>query len=115
MNALKNSVTLIGHLGRDSETKKLESGRHFTRFTMATSEVYRNAEGEKVKETQWHNIVLWGKKAETMAGMLKKGKEVVVRGKLTYRSYKDKDGVERSAPEIVANELMLMGKAPSES
>ncbi|HMQ61788.1 MAG TPA: single-stranded DNA-binding protein [Flavilitoribacter sp.] len=115
MNALKNSVTLIGHLGRDPESKTLENGRMFAKFTLATDEVYRNNDGEKVKETQWHNVILWGKKAESMNGLLKKGKEVVVRGKLTYRTYKDKDGIERSFPEIVASELMLTGKAPADS
>ncbi|HMQ60255.1 MAG TPA: single-stranded DNA-binding protein [Flavilitoribacter sp.] len=110
MNGLKNSILLIGNLGRDPETKTLESGRSFARFTMATSESYRNANGDKVTSTQWHNIVAWGKTAEVAGNLLKKGKEVAVRGKLTYRNYKDKEGIDRSIPEVVVDEFALLSK-----
>lgn len=108
MNSIKNSITLIGNLGKDPEIKQLQSGRSVARFSLATNETYRNQKGDKVTTTQWHNIVAWGKTAETMTTLLKKGKEVVVHGKLTYRTYEDKEGVTRSIPEIVADEFVLL-------
>lgn len=108
MNSIKNSITLIGNLGKDPEIKQLQSGRSVARFSLATNETYRNQKGDKVTTTQWHNIVAWGKTAETMTTLLKKGKEVVVHGKLTYRIYEDKEGVTRSIPEIVADEFVLL-------
>jgi single-strand DNA-binding protein len=109
MNSIKNSVTLIGHLGKDPEVKQLQSGRSVARFSLATNETYRNQKGDKVTTTQWHNVVAWGKTAEMMSNLLKKGKEVVVHGKITYRNYEDKEGVARSIPEIVADEFILVG------
>lgn len=110
MNGIKNSILLIGNLGKDPETRTLEGGKALTRFSMATNEVYRNANGDKVTSTQWHNIVAFGKTAELIGSLFKKGKEVVVRGKLTYRSYKDKEGIERSIPEVVIDEFALLSK-----
>ncbi len=111
MNSIKNSITLIGNLGKDPEIKQLQSGRSVARFSLATNETYKNQKGDKVTSTQWHTIVAWGKTAETMNTFLKKGKEVIIHGKLTYRSYADKDGVTRSIPEIVADEFVLLNKA----
>ncbi|MFN7118599.1 MAG: single-stranded DNA-binding protein [Saprospiraceae bacterium] len=108
MNSIKNSITLIGNLGKDPEIKQLQSGKSVARFSLATNETYRNQKGDKVTSTQWHTIVAWGKTAEMMRNLLKKGKEVVVHGKLTYRTYEDKEGVTRSIPEIVADEFVLL-------
>ncbi len=108
MNSIKNSVTLIGNLGKDPEIKQFQSGRSVARFSLATNETYRNQKGDKVTSTQWHNIVAWGKTAEMMNNLLKKGKEVVVHGKLTYRTYEDKEGVTRFIPEIVADEFVVL-------
>jgi single-strand DNA-binding protein len=109
MNALRNKVQLIGHLGANPEVKKLDGGKTIAKFSMATNESYKNQKGEKVEETQWHNIVAWGKTAELMEQLLAKGKEVMVEGKLTSRSYEDKEGNKRYITEVVAQEFLLLG------
>lgn len=110
MYALKNKVQLIGNLGNAPEIKTLEAGKKMARFSMATSESYRNAKGEKVADTQWHNLVAWGKVAEIAEKYLTKGKEVVIEGKLVNRSYNDKDGNKKYITEVVVNELLLIGE-----
>ena len=111
MNSLKNKVQLIGNLGMNPEIKTLESGKKLAKFSIATNESYKNAKGEKIEDTQWHNLVAWGKTAEIIEKYLQKGNEVAVEGKLTNRSYDDKDGNKRNITEIVVNELlMLSGK-----
>ena len=109
MYALKNKVQLIGNLGNAPEVKTLESGKKMARFSVATSESYRNARGEKVTETQWHNLVAWGKVAEIVEKYLSKGKEVAIEGKLINRSYNDKEGNKKYITEIQVNELLLLG------
>lgn len=115
MYALKNKVQLIGNLGHTPEIKTLESGKKMARFSMATSEIYRNAKGEKVTETQWHNLVAWGKLAEIAEKFLVKGKEVAIEGKLVSRSYNDKEGQKKYITEIQVNELLLLGARSSEA
>ncbi len=110
MNALKNRVQLIGHLGMDPEVKAIENGNKLARLRLATNETYQNAKGEKVTETQWHNVVAWGKTAEIAEKLLTKGAELVIEGKLVSRSYTDKDGQKRYVTEVVANELLLLSK-----
>lgn len=113
MFALKNKVQLIGNLGGDPEVKNFESGKKVATFSMATTEVYRNAKGEKVEETQWHRVVAWGKIAEVAEKYLAKGREVMVEGKLVNRSYNDKEGNKKYITEIEVSELLLLGtKAP---
>ena len=109
MNALKNKVQLIGNLGNAPEVKTFDSGKKMARFSVATSESYRNAKGEKVTETQWHNLVAWGKVADIAEKFLTKGKEVAIEGKLINRSYEDKDGKKRTITEVQVNELLLIG------
>ena len=109
MYALKNKVQLIGNLGNTPEVKTLESGKKMARFNVATNEVYRNAKGEKVTETQWHNLVAWGKVAEIVEKYLTKGKEVAIEGKLINRSYNDKEGNKKYITEIQVNELLMLG------
>ncbi|MBX3238963.1 MAG: single-stranded DNA-binding protein [Chitinophagaceae bacterium] len=109
MYALKNKVQLIGNLGNNPEIKSMESGKKMATFSMATSESYRNAKGEKVTETQWHRLVAWGKLAEIAEQYLDKGKEVIVEGKLINRSYTDKDGVKRYITEVQLTELLMPG------
>ena len=109
MYALKNKVQLIGNLGNTPEVKTLESGKKMARFSVATSENYRNTKGEKVTETQWHNLVAWGKVAEIVEKYLSKGKEVAIEGKLVSRSYNDKDGNKKYITEIQVSELLLLG------
>ena len=109
MQTLRNTVTLIGHLGQDPETKDTGKSK-LTKFSLATHENYKNDKGEKVTDTQWHNIVAWGKTAEIIENYLGKGKGVGIEGKLTSRSYDDKDGIKRYVTEIVCSELLMLGK-----
>ncbi len=108
MNALKNKVQLIGNLGNDPEIISLEGGTKLAKFSMATSDAYKNAQGEKVEETQWHNIVAWGKVAEIAENYLNKGKQVAIAGKLTHRSYETNAGEKRYITEVRCNELLLL-------
>lgn len=108
MNSLSNRATLIGNLGQDPETKTTESGKKFTHFTLATKESYKNAEGQRVNETTWHNIVAWNGLADIAGKYLKKGKEVAVEGRIVYRTYEDKKGVTKYITEIVLNDLVLL-------
>jgi len=109
MYALKNKVQLIGNLGNAPEVKTTETGKKLARFNVATNESYRNAKGEKVTETTWHNLVAWGKVAEIAEKYLQKGSEIAIEGKLINRSYTDKDGIKRYVTEIQVNELLLIG------
>ena len=110
MNALKNKVQLIGHLGQDPEIVSLENGSKLAKFSIATSDSYKNAQGQKVEDTQWHNIVAWGKTAEIVENYLTKGKQVAIEGKLTHRSYETKEGEKRYVTEVRCNELLMLGK-----
>ena len=87
----------------------MENGRKMARFSIATSEVYKNSKGERVTETQWHNLVAWGKVADIVAQYLTKGKEVAIEGKLVNRSWEDKSGNKKYITEIQVNELLLLG------
>ena len=109
MNALRNKVQLIGNLGLAPEIKTLESGRKLAKMSIATNESYKNAKGELVKETQWHNLIAWGKTADIIEKYLKKGSEVAIDGKLINRNYTDKEGVKRYVTEIQVNEVLLIG------
>ena len=114
MSNLRNSVQLIGRLGKNPEVKQLESGRFVANVSIATNDIYKNAKGEKVIETQWHNLVAWGKNAENFQKILSKGDEVAIQGKLTHRSYDDKEGITRYVTEIVVNEFVkLTSKVPT--
>lgn len=110
MNALKNKVQLIGNLGQDPEIVNMDNGNKLAKFSIATSESYKNAQGEKVEDVQWHNIVAWGKTAEIVENYLAKGKQVAVEGKLTHHSYETKEGEKRYITEIRCNELLMLGK-----
>ena len=110
MNTLRNKVQLIGNLGNDPEIINLESGKTLAKFSIATNESYKNAQGEKVTDTQWHNIVAWGKTAQIVEKYVAKGKEIAIEGKLTTRSWEDKDGTKRYTTEVVCSELLLLGK-----
>lgn len=115
MNNLKNSVQLIGNLGRDVELKEISTGSKVANFTLATNDYYKNNKGEQVKETQWHSIVAWGKTAELMAKVLKKGSSVVLQGKLVHRTYEDKDGNVRYTSEVKVHEFINMSKPEKEA
>lgn len=110
MNAMKNKVQLIGHLGMNPEVKTTESGKKLAKLNVATNETYRNAKGEKITDTQWHQIIAWGKTADIAEKYLQKGTEVVIDGKLINKSYTDKDSVKRYVTEIQANEILILSK-----
>ncbi len=108
MNALRNKVQLIGRLGQDPDLKTLESGKKVAHFTLATSGSYKSADGNKVEETTWHSIVAWNGLAEIASRFLRKGREVCVEGRITYRTFTDKNGMQRSVTEIVASDMVLL-------
>lgn len=109
MNSLRNRVQLIGNLGSDPEIKTLEDNKKVARISLATNDEYVDKKGEKVKQTQWHQLVVWGKLAETCEKYLNKGKEIAVEGKLTYRTWDDKEGKTHNITEIMVNELLFIG------
>ncbi len=106
---MRNKVTLIGNLGQNPEVKEFNGGNKLAKFSIATNETYKNKAGEKVTDTQWHNLTAWGKTAEIVEKYLKKGSEVAVEGKLLNRNYTDKEGVKRYVTEIQVSELVMFG------
>ena len=108
MNNLKNRVNLIGNLGMDPQVRETSNGKKMAKFTMATSETYRNSKGDKVTETQWHNIVAWGNQATYVEKYMEKGQQVAIEGKLTHREYKDTKGEKRFITEIVVHEILIL-------
>jgi single-strand DNA-binding protein len=105
-NILHNNVNLIGNLGQDIQLINFESGNKKASFSLATSESYKNKDGEYVKNTQWHNVVAWGKQAELLSRSLSKGNKIAVQGTLQYRTYVDKDGKTQYVAEVVMNEFI---------
>jgi single-strand DNA-binding protein len=114
MSALRNKVQLIGNLGMDPEIKTLDGDKKLAKMSLATNESYKNAKGEKVTETQWHNLIAWGKTADIIEKYLKKGSEVAIEGKLINRVYTDKEGLKKYITEIQVNEVLLMGDKKQE-
>lgn len=106
--SLRNRVTLIGYTGKEVEIVNFENGK-IAKVSLATNDYYTNAKGEKVEETQWHNLVANGKLADIMEKYVQKGKEISVEGKIVYKSYDDKDGNKRFITEIRVDELVLLG------
>lgn len=104
-----NKVILVGNLGRDPEVRTTPSGQPVTNFTLATSRRWKDREGNKQEKTEWHNIVVWGKQAETCGQYLSKGRQVFVEGRIATRSYDDKDGNKRYITEIVARDVRFLG------
>jgi single-strand DNA-binding protein len=110
MNAMKNKVQLIGHVGQSPEIKTFDGGKKVANITIATNDYYINEKGDKVEQTEWHKVCAWGKVADIIEKYVEKGKEIAIEGKLTHRSYDDKDGIKRYVTEVVANEILLIGK-----
>jgi len=109
MNTLRNSVRLVGNLGMDPEVKSFDNNKKLVKLSLATNESYKNDKGEKITETQWHNLIAWGKVAEIVEKYLSKGSEVAVEGKLMNRNYVDKEGVKRYITEVHVNEMLMLG------
>lgn len=110
MNTLKNRVQLIGNVGNDPEIKNLDGGKKLANLSIATNESYTNDKGEKVEQTEWHRVTAWGKTAEIIEKYVTKGKEVAIEGKLSHRSYDDKNGEKRYITEVVVSGIQLFGK-----
>ncbi|HQW68697.1 MAG TPA: single-stranded DNA-binding protein [Flavobacterium sp.] len=107
---MKNKVQLIGNVGQEPEVKTIGEGKKVANITIATNDYYFNDKGDKVEQTEWHRVVAWGKVADIIEKYVTKGKEIAIEGKLTHRSYDDKDGIKRYVTEIVANDILLLGK-----
>ncbi len=103
-----NKIMLIGNLGRDPEMNYTPSGTAVTKFSLAVSRTYTTSAGEKRDETEWFNIVAWNKLAETCNTYLHKGSKVYIEGRLTQRKYTDKNGVERTAIDVIANDMQML-------
>jgi single-strand DNA-binding protein len=104
-----NKVMLIGNLGKDPEVRFTPTGRAVARFSLATSEVWNDAEGQRQERTEWHNIVVWGKQAETCGQYLAKGRQVYIEGSIRSRQYDDKDGNRRYITEVNAQRVQFLG------
>lgn len=113
MNSVKNKVQLIGHVGQDPEIKNLENSK-LAKFTIATSESYKNSNGEKVENTQWHNVTAWGKTAEIVEKYFTKGQFVCIEGKLEHSSYETEQGEKRYRTDVVANQVLILSKKGTE-
>lgn len=109
MKKIKNKVQLIGHVGMTPEVKNLSNNKTMVRFSLATSDYYKDAQGNKVENTQWHNLIAWGNTAKIAEQYLKKGNEVAIEGKLTHRSY-EKNGSKHFITEVVVNEMLILTK-----
>ena len=109
MKSLRNSVQLIGRLGKDPEIVELKSGKKLAKFSLATNESYRNQKGEKIEETQWHNVVAWERKAEFANDYLKKGMEIALEGKLIHREYENTEGEKKFFTEVNLNDVVMVG------
>lgn len=110
MNNLRNKVQLVGNLGMNPEVRTTETGKKMARMSVATNESYKNAKGEWVKETQWHNLIAWGKTAEIIEQKLQKGNEIMIEGKLMHREYTDKTGIKRNITEVQVTDLLMLEK-----
>ena len=108
-----NKVILVGNLGKDPEVKYLDSGVAVANFSLATTESYKNKEGERVNQTEWHSIVLWRGLAEVAEKWLKKGSSVYIEGKIKTRKWEDKDGNTRYNTEILADNMTMLGSKPT--
>lgn len=108
MKNLKNRVNLIGNLGANPEVKTLDGGLKLVKISIATNDTYKNSKGERVTETQWHNLTAWGKTADYVEKYAKVGNKAVVEGKLVNRNYTDKSGQKKYYTEVVVNEIMLL-------
>jgi single-strand DNA-binding protein len=114
MSGSVNKVILIGNLGKDPEVRHLESGVSVASFPLATSENYTNKSGERVSNTDWHNVVLWRGLADVASKFLKKGSKIYVEGKLKTRSWQDQEGNTRYTTEVVADSMTMLDRASAD-
>ncbi len=110
-----NKVILVGNVGKDPETRYLDESTAITKFPMATSETYKNKSGERVSNTEWHNIVLWRGLAQVAEKYVKKGTQIYIEGRIKTRSYDDADGNKKYITEIVGDQMQLLGRRPDDA
>lgn len=110
MKSVMNQVHLIGNLGKDPEYFSFENGKSLCKVSIATNDFYKSKEGENKKRTEWHYVIAWGNRGETMARTLRKGHKVAISGKLSSRTYELANGKKRYVTEIIANEFKLLSK-----
>lgn len=110
MSGSLNKVILIGNLGRDPELKMTPGGQALARFSLATTETWKNPQGERQSKTEWHNIVIWGKQAETAEKYLRKGQQIMVEGRIQYREYTDQAGAKKTACDIRCDNFVMLGR-----
>jgi len=115
MRNLRNQVQLIGRLGADPEMSEFSTGGRKTQMRIATSETYKNKSNEKVTDTQWHNVIAWNNTATFAKTYLTKGTEIMIQGKLSNRTYEDKNGTTRYITEVVADQIMIIQKKEEEA
>ncbi|MFL5753587.1 MAG: single-stranded DNA-binding protein [Bacteroidia bacterium] len=108
-----NKVILVGNLGKDPEMRHLEGGVSRVNFSMATTEVFKDKTGNRVEQTEWHNIVLWRSLADSAEKLLKKGTQIYLEGKLQTRSWQDKEGHKRQTTEIVGESFLILNRRES--
>jgi single-strand DNA-binding protein len=111
MNNLRNNVQLIGNIGKAPEILTFENGKKLAKFSLATKEFFTNSNGEKQTETQWHNLVAWGRQADIIEQYLKPGQKITVEGKLLNRTYETKSGEKRTRTEIQIQKLLMLMKS----
>jgi len=109
-----NRMTILGNLGKDPEVKTTASGKKVATLTIATTESWKNSEGERVEETEWHRVIIWGRKAEVAEQYLRKGREVYIEGKKKTRNY-EADGQTKYITEIIAHDMQLIGGRPPQT
>lgn len=109
-----NKAILVGNLGKDPEVRHLDGGKTVCNFPIATSEAWKDKEGNRQESTEWHNIVLWGKLAEIADKYLKKGATIYLEGKLRTRSWEDQEGHKRYTTEIIGDSFVMLGKKKEE-
>lgn len=113
MRNLRNSVSLIGHVGKEPEIIKFDNGNQLAKFSLATTESFKNKKGEKSSQTHWHNLVVWGKLSQVVAKYVSKGKQICIEGRLSSRAWEDQQGQKHYATEILVHDILLLGKAKS--
>ncbi len=107
-----NKVLLMGNLGKDPEVRSFEGGNKVATLALATNRFYKNKDGDPVEETEWHNVVLWGKQAELAEKYLSKGSKIFIEGRIRTRQYDDKEGVKRYITEIIGENMTFVGSRP---
>ncbi|RPI43444.1 MAG: single-stranded DNA-binding protein [Bacteroidetes bacterium] len=110
-----NKVILVGNVGKDPETRYLDEGTAMTKFSLATSESYKNKSGERITTTEWHNVVLWRGLAQVAEKYVRKGTQLYIEGRIKTRSYDDSDGNKKYITEIVGDQMQLLGRKPDDS